>query len=412
MELVDLWVILAIPFFWLCFLLGRKTKLNLSYTLALILILVGSFTSTIYAANPSKGLIVILKEVYLFVWFVTVTIVLCDVNKRDFRRIMFVWASVVVLHGILIISQFIWPEIWRITTKFAGQTAAYAHFRPSGLFISEKAGDANKAAFFQLLGFVPLMLAGTPRRITLLLATVLVSSILVTGSMGTTGALMAGLIVSVISLLIFEKNLILLKELFKKAVVAFVFLTGLFLIVVSHNQEYKEHFTKIIAGRAEKSSGGRFDLWQRGIDAFFHQNAFFWGVGPENFREIDPAGNDNQLHNDFLAFTVERGLIAAAGLALIALVAMSNAVHLLHMHNRYPNEIDLFVVVFPAIITSMLLVSLTHQIFHAREMWLILAVQEAMIFKAEEKSAWRQSYQFELKTEPDSHFNKKDSVHV
>jgi O-antigen ligase len=291
----------------------------------------------------------------------------------------------VVLHGLLIIAQFLLPEIWRITTKFAGQQTAYAHFRPSGLFISEKAGDANKAAFFQLLGFVPLILAKPPKRIALISALILFSSILGTGSMGTTIAFSAGLITAIITISIFDKNLIFIKKYLTKIVIAVSLLIGFFSIILSQNQDYKEHFEKIIAGRAEKSSGGRFDLWQRGINVFIEHNVFFWGVGPENFRVVDPSGNDNQLHNDLLAFTVERGLISTIGLILIAIIAISKAVKLLLMfRGRYPQNIGLIAVVFISIFVSMLVVSITHQIFHAREMWLVLALQEAIIFNVRE----------------------------
>jgi O-antigen ligase len=384
MELVDLWIVPAIPVFWLSIILGRQTKISMPYIFAILLILIGSTASTYAAVDPAKSLIVVLKEIYLFVWFVTVALILCGLNTEDLRRLMAVWAGVVILHGVLIISQFIWPEIWRITTGFAGQSAVYAHFRPSGLFISEKAGDANKAAFFQLSGFVPLVLARPSKRIALLLTTLLFSSILATGSMGTTSAFIAGLITSIIAISFFDINLVLIKKYLLQLVIVVSFLAGLFSIVLSQNQDYRDHFEKIIAGRAEKSSGGRFDLWQRGIDAFIDHSVFLWGVGPENFREVDPSGNDNQLHNDFLAFTVERGMVALAGLLLVAVIAISRAVHLLRKYSQLPQQSGLFIVVFLAILASMLIVSLTHQIFHAREMWLVLAFQEAIYFKTEE----------------------------
>jgi O-antigen ligase len=353
----------------------------MSYIFPMFLILIGSFASTVEAPNATRSLIVILKEVYLFIWFITFSVLLSSLDTKDVRRVLHVWVAVVVLHGLLIIAQFLIPEIWRITTKFAGQQTAYVHFRPSGLFISEKAGDANKAAFFQLLGFLPLILAKPPKLITLISAVVLFSSLLATGSMGTTTAFIAGLITAIITISLFDKNLVFIKKYLTQIVIAVSLLIGLFSIVLSQNQDYTEHFEKIIAGRAEKSSGGRFDLWQRGIDVFVDHNVFFWGVGPENFREVDPSGNDNQLHNDVLAFTVERGLIATIGLLLIAIIAISKAVHLLLMYRRkYPQNIGLIAVAFMSVFVSMLVVSITHQIFHAREMWLVLAIQEAVIF--------------------------------
>jgi hypothetical protein len=385
LELVDLWVVLALPFFWLSFILGDRTRISMAYTFPILLILIGSFASTIAAPNATRSLIVILKEIYLFVWFMTLATLISSLDTKDLRRILYIWLGVVVLHGLLIIAQFLLPEIWRITTSFAGQQTAYVHFRPSGLFISEKAGDANKAAFFQLLGFVPLILAKPSKRIAIISAVVIFSSLLATGSMGTTTAFLVGLVTAIFTISIFDRKLIFIKKYLVRIVIAVSLLIGLFSIVLSQNQGYKEHFQKIIAGRAEKSSGGRFGLWQRGLDVFIEHNVYIWGVGPENFREVDPSGNDNQLHNDLLAFTIERGLIATIGLILFAIVAVSKAVQLLLMYrSRYPQNIGLIAVIFLAIFAAMLFVSITHQIFHARELWLVLALQEAVVFNVKE----------------------------
>lgn len=381
LELVDFWIVMGLPVFWLSFLSGRQTKISLPYTIAFLFIMIGSFASTFVSPNPSRSIIVILKEIYLFVWFVTVTALLSDLNARDMRRVMSVWAGTVILHGLLIVAQFLFPRIWHMITGFAGQATAYAHFRPSGLFISEKAGDANKAAFFQLLGFVPLVLARPSKRYAIFLGVMLFSSILATGSMGTTISFTCGLTTALFLIIVFGRNWDLIMRYAVKSAVVILLFAGLFIIVLSQNQEYKAHFEKIITGRAEKSSGGRFHLWKRGIDVFEEHSALLWGVGPENFREVDAAQTDNQLHNDFLAFTVERGVIAIAGLILFIIVSISRAVYLMMMYAKAPDRIGLTIVVFPAIVTSMLIVSLTHQVFHAREMWLVLGLQEAMVFK-------------------------------
>jgi len=388
MELVDLWVIIALPVFWLSFILGQPSKISSSYLFAILLILIGSFASAYAATDSSKSVIVVLKEIYLFAWFITVTVIFSNLDIKYLRQILAVWAAVVILHGVLIIAQFLVPEIWRITTGFAGQANSYALFRPSGLFISEKAGDANKAAVFQLLGFIPLILAKPPKYLAMILATLLFASILATGSMGTTSAFISGIVIAVIALAFFDRNLRLIKKFIMYLIVIVSLLVGIFSVVLTQSESYRAHFEKIIAGRAEKSSGGRFDLWSRGLDAFVEHHVFLWGVGPENFREVDPSGNDNQLHNDFLAFSVERGLIALAGLILIAVIAISRAVFLLREYSRYRQQDGLFIVVFLGILCSALLVSLTHQIFHSRELWLILALEETLVFKVRERASF------------------------
>lgn len=354
----------------------------MSYGLPLLVILIATCLSAFHAPHPSRGAVVLLKELYLFVWFVTLTALLSGVSQRDLRRMMVVWATVVILHGLLIMAQFLVPQVWHLTIGLAGQSRDYAFFRPSGLFISEKAGDANKAAFFQLMGFVPLILARPPKRVVTFLATLLYLSILATGSMGTTTAVVVGLVASAMTLLVVDKGLRTLRTFLTRVVTIAAFLATSLAIVLSQSPAYRDHLATIITGRAEKSSGGRFALWQRGVDTFIEHDGLLFGVGPDNFRVVDESGNDNQLHNDSLAFTVERGLFGLSGLVLLAIVAITRAVRLLRIRTRDPGSDGLVVVVFLAAMAAILAASLTHQIFHAREMWVVLAVQEAMILHA------------------------------
>ncbi len=379
LELVDLWVLAALPILWLSFLSSGRAILGKAYMLPLFLILIASGVSAYAAPNPYGAIIPILKEIFLFVWFVTLATVLATLGPKSLRAFIVLWVAVAVGHGLLIIMQFLLPDIWKLTTGWAGQSSAYAHYRPSGLFISAKAGDANKAAVFQLLGFVPLVLAQLSRQKSLLLATFLLCSILATGSMGVTSAFTVGVTASIVAVMLLDRNAAFIRKVIVQVAVAALLLAGVFSFVISRNQEYREHFQSIITGRAEKSSGGRFHLWSRGVDALVEHRVLLWGVGPENFRVVDPSGNDNQLHNDLLAFTVERGMVGVAGLVLLAVIVLARAVRLLLTHGTLPKGRGLTLVVFPAALMAILFVSITHQIFHTRSLWILLALQEAMI---------------------------------
>jgi O-antigen ligase len=288
---------------------------------------------------------------------------------------------VAVLHGLVMVAQFLSPEIWQFTNELGGNTANLKFYRPAGMFICDAAGCANKAAFYQLMGFVPLLLAGFSKKTTLISGVFLLVSILVTGSMGATIAFLSGLVIALLAISYVKNNLLLVINYLLLISVAIMILGGAFYIISGLNQGYQEHFERIIFGRAERSSEGRFSLWQRGVDVLLDHGALFWGVGPENFREVDAAGTDNQLHNDTLAFLVERGLIGVLGLVLFAGIAMTSAVRIIQIFSKDPKRGRLELVVLLAALTAAMIESLTHQIFHTRELWLVLAVQEAVLYK-------------------------------
>jgi hypothetical protein len=380
-ELVDCWIILGLPVVWTYLLLERQS-IHLSYTTPMWVILIASLASTYAAPKPSNGIIVILKEIYLFAWFVTLIAILCRLSAANFRRVMLAWTGVAILHGALIIAQFLSPEFWRLTTHLAGGTEVYDNFRAAGLFIDpEKAGSANKASFFQLFGFIPLLLAGRSARLTTFLGLFLFGSMLATGSMGGLSALLVGLVFSLIAMsLVSRRHLLLVGKFFLRLTFALALL-GIAYFAVSYDPDKKDHLENIVSGRAERSSEGRFTLWERGMNELLEGNMSIWGIGPENFRVVDWLGK--QLHNDLLAFTVERGLLGALGLVLFGVTALRRAIYLLLIYSKFPDYPRLEVVVFLGGIMATFFESLTHQVFHAQQLWLLLAVLEAMLIRVD-----------------------------
>jgi hypothetical protein len=344
-------------------------------------VLISSFISAFASHSPTKSTIVILKEVYLFIWFFVVLALLFQLSAKDMRGVLRIWSLVVICHGGLMVAQFLSPEVWQLTNSLGGNSARLEGYRAAGLFICDKAGCANKAAFFQLLGFVPVLLAGYSKQTTIFMGGFLFASMMTTGSMGATLAFSSGLIVAIFAIAYFKKSLSVVIKNFMRVGFAILILGGALYVAGSQSPDQVNHFERIILGRYEKSSGGRFDLWGRGIDVLLEHNAFLWGVGPENFRLVDASGNDNQLHNDTLAFLVERGLIGLIGLGLFAGITMSKAIHILQIFEKDPKRARFGVVVFLAALAATLVESLTHQIFHTRELWLVLAVQEAVLYK-------------------------------
>jgi hypothetical protein len=380
-ELVDIWSLGGMPVVLYLYSLRSPRKISLSYALPMWFVLTSSFLSAFTSHSPLKSTIVILKEVYLFVWFFVVLALLFQLSAKEIRSVLRAWSLVVICHGCLMIAQFLSPEIWQLTNSLGGNSARLEGYRAAGLFICDKAGCANKAAVFQLIGFVPLLLAGYSRKTTLMMGIFLFASMMTSGSMGATLAFSSGLMTSIFAIAYFKRSLSVVIKNFVRVGLALVILGGMLYIAGSESPDQVNHFERIILGRYDKSSGGRFDLWSRGIDVLLEHNAFLWGVGPENFRLVDASGNDNQLHNDTLAFLVERGLLGLIGLGLFAVITFSKAVRQLQIFERYPKRARFGVVVFLAALVAVMVESLTHQVFHTRELWLVLAVQETVLYK-------------------------------
>jgi O-antigen ligase len=380
-TVVDIWVGMGLPIFWLSFACGKQS-ISLSYTIPMWFILVGSFASTYTAPAQKNSFIVILKEVYAFIWFVTLTAVLVKTNARDLRRLLVAWIGVAFLHGGVIVAQFLSPDFWRFIASLAGSTKDFELYRPNGLFM-----NPNWAAVFQLLGFIPIVLVSPSPKVALILGLLLLPTMLLTGSMGAVVAFIAGLTVAILVMSLSGHLVRMIKTFVSLAIMASL-LGGLFYVIASHNERYQEHFEHIFLGRAEKSSESRFDLWRRGKNAFIDNNVFLWGIGPENFRVVD--GRDHQLHNDILAFAVERGLLGAFGVVLFAIIALSKAVYIARIQHQYPTRARPVVIVFLGAMTAIIVESLTHQTFHFRTLWIFLALQEATLHKmTASKRGWR-----------------------
>jgi len=374
MELMDFWIFMAFPIFFVSSAVRRQTVISWAYTPVIVFIFAVSFISLFAAPNPIKGLIVIGKGIYLFIWFLMVTAFLSGLSATDQRRVMVIWSTVAVLHGLFIIAQFLSPALWQFTKSITGNMEVYDTYRSPGLF-----PNANAAALSQLMGFVPLVLARYPTPLAIGLGICLFLSILGTGSMGATLGTMIGAAVALFAILVLSKKKVTVPKYFGPLLVAMLVVGGAFLFVVGQNEAYQSRLEGIIFGRADRSSGGRFSLWERGLDVFLEHSGFFWGVGPENFREID--GKDKQLHNDFMAFAVERGLLSVIALGIFGAIALSRAMFLFRTCKV---DSSLTVVIFLSAVAAMMFESLTHQIFHYREVWLVLAAQEAMVFKRQQ----------------------------
>ena len=366
MAPVEVWNALTLPILVL-YLVGARPAVRLPYVGAFWLILIGSFIGTMAAIQPTASLIAILKDVYLYVTFVVLAAVLSGFGPATRQRFVRLWLAVVVVHGALIVAQFASPTVFQATEAFAARFGGLDPWRPSGLF-----ENANSTALFQLAGFVPLVQARPSRTVGSLLGIFLLATIIATGSLAATAGFLVGLVVVLLSsTLDIETGRLARRAIADAALVALV-LGALFYATVGRSPAFAAHFQYIFYGRATGSAEGRFSLWERGTELFASDTAI-WGIGPDQYKDVDLL--HKPLHNDLLAFVVERGIIGLVGLIAFAAMALNKCVRVWRDPARSPavRALDL---VFLAAIVGFMVHAQFHQIFHHRAVWLVLALLE------------------------------------
>ena len=366
----DFWNLIFLPLCW-WYLIRSRQAIRFPFALGMWFILLGSFIGTLFAFDPLASIVVIAKEVYLYVWFVTLVSVFASLEPDLVRRILLVWTTVAVLHGILLIAEFVSPNFYRFMLSFLGSIGVvWSRFigRPAGLF-----EDPVWAAFFQLMGFVPLLLVGLRRELSLLLGMVLMLSILATASLGPFTALLGASVVAVFLLLLMGGHL---KSLVWLAAVL-TLAAGLFLFTLSRLPDVQARLKHLTTDRVAHSAGDRLELWGPGSAVLFSTKSIL-GVGPDNYRDFVEY---KTLHNDILEFGVERGVIGLLGLTLLTGEAWNSAVKILLNQMKSRDTARPSGVIFLAMLFGVFLESNTHQIFHFRAVWLGLALLEATPFK-------------------------------
>jgi O-antigen ligase len=366
----DFWNILLLPICWL-YLIYMRRPIRFPYALGMCFIFLGSFIGTFSAYDPLASIIFITKEVYLYVWFVTMVAVLASLEPSLMRRVLLVWLAVAVLHGVLLVAEFALPNFYGFMLSFLGSIGVvWTRFigRPTGLF-----EDPVWAALFQMMGFVPLLLAGLRRELSLPLGIVLLLSILATASLGPFTSVLGASVVAMLLLLLIRGHLKFLVWL----AVALTLAAGLFLYTLSLFPDVQTSLQHLTIDRAAHSADERFFLWGGGIEVLFSPKAIL-GVGPNNYRDFL---ENKILHNDFLEFGVERGVLGLLGLVLLGSEALNSAVKILLNQIKSGDAARPSGVIFLAMLVGVWLESNTHQIFHFRAVWLGLALMEATLFR-------------------------------
>jgi O-antigen ligase len=129
-------------------------------------------------------------------------------------------------------------------------------------------------------------------------------------------------------------------------------------------------------GRSNRSLNGRLTLWAQGLTKSSGRGNDLFGVGAGAAKY---TVDYKSLHNDILAYLVERGIIALFGLAVLYWLVFRQALRLLGP--RGPVQFH----ALGAAVFANFAFSMTHQTLHFRHVWLLLGlIWAASSLRAEE----------------------------
>ena len=130
------------------------------------------------------------------------------------------------------------------------------------------------------------------------------------------------------------------------------------------------------APRIERSAGTRQVIWSKGLDSFKEHPM---GIGPASFAgQVNTGlGSDGmiELHSDFVATLVERGVIGFVGYLLILLSVVIQVFRNLNLASLTTDRRDgVWAAALAGACTVYLFYSATHEAMHHDTFWLLLAL--------------------------------------
>ncbi len=362
-SILDWWNAATLPLL-LAWLLRGDRPVHLPLFTCNVLIWVSALVASCVSLFPTMGLVATIKEIYLYAWFVTLVGVFAYLEPRWQQRILAVWVTVACGHGLLILAQFESPALLdAMNARLRGIGHLDPH-RPSGLI-----NNCNAAAVYQLMAFPAVMMWRTPVWLRVGALAVLSLSLVGTGSMGALAAAIAGAAFGLALIPMLYRDWALTMRCIVAALVGGAVLLGVGAVWLSNDPELAAQLEAMLFGRTDRSAGSRFELWGAGL-ALWAEGGHVLGIGPETYWQIA----HKELHNDAIAFTVERGILGVIAVVALPSVVLVRAFHAVRLA---PGERARLV--FPALVVAAVVESLTHEILHWRQLWLALALMEGVI---------------------------------
>jgi O-antigen ligase len=309
-------------------LIQRGRRLEVPVAPALALILVGSLIALGRSQDPRTALLTLLVDVYLLLLLVAIVNHL-DRDPQALRTVLVVWTAAALVWATVLIGAHYHVLPRALSELLQVKEGAKRAAGPTG-------NNPNLAASYLVTSFFVLLASPWPRRLPgrALAAGWLLLGVFATGSLGGLLGLAAGGALLVAgAYLRGGRTTGQVRALLGAALLAgSLAMTGLLLVagvprfglaeVATVSEQAKASALGDSVGRADKSLAGRLGLWTQALARTGPQ--LLTGIGPGQAKTQLEISNGNvnrqgilavhSLHNDYLAFLVERGVLGLAGL--------------------------------------------------------------------------------------------------
>ncbi len=345
---------------WACVIV-RREQLVFPLALPFWLIMVGSLLGMYRADDPTRAVLTVTEDVYLYLWFVTLAHFLSRRCRLDDVATVFVAVACAV--ALLTYAD---ARMGLLGGRFAGTARATGTFENPNMF-----GDYLVDSFF-----ITWAAAAGGRRFLYLALPVLLGGTLATHSNGALLSILGGTGVVVAASPVLWRP----RHLGPLLIVAAVLI---FAVGVWHDELAELAMARFGGGREEvggaalKGASERLPIWE---DIAHDVVTTPTGVGPGNFK-AGPSSNYLSAHNEYLGQLVERSVIGLAGWCgiVVGLFAMLGR---LRAAEAAAVRLPLALRQLYGLAAAIGLHALVCELSHFRHFWLVVAIIAAAAAQA------------------------------
>jgi len=365
----DAALVTLIAFFWIVA-WARRRRVALPLLLPMWLIFIaGSLAMLFYTVSATNSLAMV-QELYIYLWFVSAANLLAWLGEEDMHRLNKIWIVVACVESLLtLLGMFrIGPQFLHVMKggtqhqyEFEGMGRAHGTFR-----------NANAAGGYLMTAFFVLMATPWPRHPLLRLAVGgwLFLGLFATGSNASLAGALAGLAFYLLYRLVTQAD--------RRAVRLWITLgtlmaaVGVALPVVGFSLSSalqpgaEGSLLFMTVGRLTGGIQKRLVIWGDGWEIFSHN---MLGVGPNSASDI----RGSTLHNDYVAFLAERGVLGLIGLLLLIALTMACVVASVRLA-RDDRVRQLQTMALGGGFVAYFVDAMAHEVTHSRSLWLLMAM--------------------------------------